>query len=287
MKLWLDISDFSRRSGISSDSLLHFKKYKYLNVRTKTRDINGKVREFAVPSPQYKKLLKSIDAQFKRCQLPTYFYGSRKGCSAIDAAFVHVRSPYIYKLDLSNFFSNTKNQRIYNAISQLTDCMELSTILTELCTYNFRLPQGFPTSSTLSEIVLLPLGRRLHGICKKYNLKLSIYIDDITISGGNGLINAVPMILKIFDSLDFSINSKKSGVFNSTEGCIVTGVYIRYGIAKTTPELDSDLNKLIQLCEEQGTSMDAKTKRLIEGKLAWKIAIEKKTRKLSQTHQIQ
>jgi len=247
MCLLTDLDSFAESLHRTIDTLYYWRSNKRNFVSVEPRQIGTKVRQLAIPRGDFKRLLQDIDKQLKRYPLPLYFYGSRKGVSAVDSALVHKDSRYFLKIDLKRFFPNTTHHRVRNALSQLSGDIEVSKLLTELCTFNYRLPEGFPTSSTISELVLLPLGRRLNGLCDDYNLKLSIYIDDICISGGKVLNDVEKKIFWLFRNMRYEWNPKKTTLVPSSNGIEVTGVYLKDDFVTTSPEFDEQVKQEIWL----------------------------------------
>ena len=63
--------------------------------------------------------------------------------------------------------------------------MEVSYILSLLCTYEGYLPQGAPTSPYLSNLILRDFDKKIQQICSSLNYTYTRYADDITISSNN------------------------------------------------------------------------------------------------------
>jgi RNA-directed DNA polymerase len=145
--------------------------------------------------------------------------------SIVDNAKIHVGSNYVYNIDLKDFFPsidqarvwamlqqnpfelNKKNERLIlaNIIASLT-CTEMEVERLnknggwELITKNV-LPQGAPTSPTITNIVCQRLDIRLSGVAKRFGLKYSRYADDITFSSmHNVFVNENKISEKIFDT---------------------------------------------------------------------------------------
>jgi len=93
--LWKNPSDLAQSLAVTTDELLAFRKHRNEHIREKDRIVNGKLRPFVIPLGPYKKLLQRLDQQLKRFRLPSYFYGSRRGRSAVECALVHLHSPHI------------------------------------------------------------------------------------------------------------------------------------------------------------------------------------------------
>jgi RNA-directed DNA polymerase len=145
--------------------------------------------------------------------------------SIVDNAKIHVGSNYVYNIDLKDFFPsidqarvwamlqqkpfelNKKNERLIlsNIIAALT-CTEMEVERLnengawEIVKRNV-LPQGAPTSPTITNIICQRLDIRLSGVAKRFGLKYSRYADDITFSSmHNVYANKNGVTEKIFDN---------------------------------------------------------------------------------------
>lgn len=56
----------------------------------------------------------------------------------------------------------------------------VSMLLTKLCCLNGCLPQGAPTSSTLSNILMIDFYKEVAEYCLKNNIRYTRYADDMT-----------------------------------------------------------------------------------------------------------
>jgi RNA-directed DNA polymerase len=120
--------------------------------------------------------------------------------SIVDNARVHVGRHYVYNLDLKDFFHSFDRNRVKMGFwmepFNLRDEKEpIAFLLASLCTHPFNiegekktvLPQGSPTSPTITNILCYKLDRRLNGLAKKFNLSYTRYADDITFSSSHNI----------------------------------------------------------------------------------------------------
>lgn len=126
--------------------------------------------------------------------------------SIVDNAKIHVGNHHVFNLDLKDFFHSFDRNRVkMGFISEpflLNGTREpLAFLLASLCTHPFEvngetktvLPQGSPTSPTITNILCKKLDRRLTGLAKRFGAKYSRYADDITFSS----------FLNIYNNPDF------------------------------------------------------------------------------------
>lgn len=117
------------------------------------------------------------------------------GKSIVDNAKQHVGKHYVYNIDLKDFFHSfdrswVKYGFMIPPFNLGKEKEELAFLLASLCTHPFEvdgeiktvLPQGAPTSPTITNILCVKLDRRLNGLAKRFNVTYSRYADDISFS---------------------------------------------------------------------------------------------------------
>ena len=111
-------------------------------------------------------------------------HGFLKGKSIKSNAIIHKDSNYILNIDLKNFFDTIHFGRVRGMFmnSPFSFSNYIATNLAKVVCYEKKLPQGAPTSPTISNIICYRMDRELKHICKKYNCEYTRYADDITIS---------------------------------------------------------------------------------------------------------
>ncbi len=122
--------------------------------------------------------------------------------SIVDNAKVHVGNHHVYNLDLKDFFHTFDRNRvklgfIYEPFNLNGKREPLAFLLASLCTHPFEingeiknvLPQGSPTSPTITNILCKKLDRRLTGLANRFGAKYTRYADDITFSSPHNIYN--------------------------------------------------------------------------------------------------
>jgi RNA-directed DNA polymerase len=114
--------------------------------------------------------------------------------SIADNARPHVGRPYVYNLDLKDFFPSVDFQRVKACLKlppfNLNETREpLAFLIANLCCVRNTsdparafLPQGAPTSPVLTNVVCQQLDRRLTGLAKRFGASYTRYADDMTFS---------------------------------------------------------------------------------------------------------
>jgi len=180
---------------------------------------------------------KHIDRVMERLLLPKltpsiHNHGGVKGRSILTNASAHSEGVYVYTADISDFFPSIHFKRVYRLFFEAFGCSpDVARICTRLCTYDFHLAVGLPTSPLLADQAMREVDARLHGACKTAGLTYTRFIDDLTISGefdfeGSGFLRLVPRIL---EEHGFRINLKKCESGRLADGPLVTKLRLKNG----------------------------------------------------------
>lgn len=122
--------------------------------------------------------------------------------SIVDNAKKHEGKHYVLNMDLKDFFHSFDRKWVkygfsyepFN-LSGSKEKEELAFLLASLCTHPFEidekektvLPQGSPTSPTLTNILCKKLDRRLTGLANRFGATYTRYADDITFSSQHNI----------------------------------------------------------------------------------------------------
>lgn len=168
-------------------------------------------REIEYPFGDYKKLLHQLHKRLqKRTQfLPTVCGGVIEK-SLYDMVKSHCAKEAIYQVDLENFFPSISIEVITKFFINSGCSDKVSKLLANIVTLNGTLPQGYPTSPLIANLILWKLDIEQSNICKKYNLDRTRWIDDIIFSGQIiDLEKAIPSINTSFKYRKFKVKGKK------------------------------------------------------------------------------
>ena len=232
---------------------------------------NGDPRRIDEPLPRLKQIMQNLQDRMQRLELPGYIQGGRRGYSNISNARVHIGQPAILKLDIENCFPSISSGRVYDVFNRDLDCHpNVARMLTRLTTFNGCLPQGAPTSSIICAFTLGPLARRLYRLSKYHKARFTLYVDDITFSGGLKIDKLKPKIIKIMKQERFNVKEDKIEVICNPHEQTVTGPRVNDGVdisGKGMNEIRTMFNYLKAKVED-GDILDETEVRSFEGKLA-------------------
>lgn len=143
----------------------------------------GKVRLITAPDRRLKmlqqKLLPLLD-QLYRVRSPVHGFVPNR--SVKTNAESHRSRRFVINLDLKDFFPSITENRIQGLLSALGLNYRVAEIIARLSCFGSRLPQGAPTSPTLSNMICYRLDTDLMQVAKGARAIYTRYADDITFS---------------------------------------------------------------------------------------------------------
>ncbi len=172
--------------------------------------------------------LKLVQTRIKRrlldpVTLPSFMCGGVRKRSTQTNARKHVRQPEVVALDIRKFFGSVTNNQVAEMWrARFGASSEVVYLLTRLTTYHGHLPQGAPTSTALANLVILPGIERLYDWCRSQDMNLTIYVDDITVSGREAR-RSIPVAAHAVSRAGFKLARDKVKVMPSHARQEVTG----------------------------------------------------------------
>lgn len=224
------LDDFSAITHISKYTIYQLsyhsdKHYKTYSIPKKS----GGVRTICQPSRRLKGLQSWILVTIlNKIQVSSSCKGFRKGSSTLENAIPHIGANTVLNLDLKDFFPTVTDRQVFNIFKTIGYNNLISTVFTNICTYEGKLPQGSPCSPYLANLSAWTLDLRIQGYVGKRGISYTRYADDLSFSGLNPskVVKIIPMIKTIIDDENFIVNHKKSRVASSARAKTVTGLVI-------------------------------------------------------------
>lgn len=129
---------------------------------------SGGVRPIAAPNPDLMAVQRAINRRLL-ARLPVHpcATGFRRGYSIVTNAAPHAGRAVVLRMDIRDFFGATRAERVHRYFRVIGWSEEAAGLITALCTRNGALPQGAPTSPTLSNLVNFRLDARLAGMARQ------------------------------------------------------------------------------------------------------------------------
>jgi RNA-directed DNA polymerase len=210
---------------------------------------DGTPRLISAPKPDLKAAQRWIMRQVTE-HLPVHgaAHGFLVGRSILTNAIAHAGARIVVKMDIRGFYPTVTWRRVKGLLRRAGLGEQVATLMALLSTESPReevvthgktyfvatgprsLPQGAPTSPSITNALCLRLDARLSGLARKLDCRYTRYADDMTFSWhGNAkadignLIHAVTAIVK---AEGFAIHPSKTRVMRSGARQSVTGLVV-------------------------------------------------------------
>lgn len=214
---------------------------------------SGGVRLLNIPAVGLRLIQRWIlDNILYRIQVSSYCNGFCKKKSICTNAQGHLHQECVVNIDLKDFFPSITQKQIFRIFYYYGYTVELSYMLSRLCTYDGYLPQGAPTSPCLSNIVCLKLDKRLAGLAKKYEAVYSRYADDITFSGRYRVEKIISVAKRIICEEGFSLNEDKTRIAYNYQRQEVTGICVNNKEMHVNKKYIKKFRMQIYYCKKYG-----------------------------------
>ncbi len=194
----------------------------------KIKKRSGGYRTIYAPSPLLKMVQRRILENILNYKaISKYAKAYKEGIHLQDNATSHVNKKMILKLDIIDFFDSIGFYEVYkNCFNEVYFPKEVGHLLTYICTYESRLPQGAPTSSYISNLVMKEFDEELGSWCQERKINYTRYSDDMTFSGDFNPRQIISKVRKMLYKLNLKINNKKIHVISSSQQQNVTGLVV-------------------------------------------------------------
>lgn len=199
----------------------------------------GEFRTIDAPCAGLKMIQRAINLIFQTIYTPhEAAMGFVPHRSVVTNARVHVGQKYVYNIDLKDFFPSITSGRLFKRLQVAPFCMDkkMASLVTDLCCYTNAdgknvLPQGAPTSPTITNFISEHLDRKLSKLARAYGMKYTRYADDITFSCSSNMFAGDGKFCKSLRNIieneeHFKINTDKTRLCHSGERQEVTGLTV-------------------------------------------------------------
>ncbi len=250
-------------------------KVKTFSLKKETSD--GRIKERIIYNPffDYKKVLRNVNKYLLNSAfLPPGVCGGVAGKTLKDMVQIHCGKEAIYTIDLKDFYPNISSCRIFKFFLNSNCSYEISKILTNLVTYNNQLPQGFPTSTMLANIVAFKLDLEHLAICKKFNLARTRWIDDIVFSGRlKDLEASVPKINCAAKYNGFELNKDKQIFYRRKNEPKIVGLLVNKHKPHIPKGIIEKVKEILIIAKLYGTQVAQTINEVAVGKKDFKASL--------------
>ena len=195
------------------------------------RKRNNTKREIISPRGNYKRILSELNIELQKFYAPPEFvHGFINERNIKTNAESHLSKLKILKIDLLNFFNTISTKMIYELFERpyFNIDQQDAQLLASFCSVKNHLPQGFPTSPVLSNLIFNDLDIELNKIAQEHSLTYTRYADDLIFSSLNKEIGSqiFNYITEIITKGGFYINYEKVKYKGKHRCQIITGIVV-------------------------------------------------------------
>ena len=189
--------------------------------------INENNREIQQPINWLGTVHKRIGDLLSRIETPEYVY-SQKGRSYVDNARQHTGNVPLGKTDISKFYPSTTRQMVWRMFTEDFKCAkDIADILADICCYQQKhLPTGSPLSGRIAFFAARPMFDEIYETAKKTNNKMTLYVDDITLSGQGVTKTLMSDIRKTVRRHGLKTKNSKTKTFAANSSKPITGTVV-------------------------------------------------------------
>lgn len=212
-------------------------------------------------------------------QISEFACAYKKGTSIVDNARPHVGAKLVLKLDIQDFFDQITWILVYqNAFPGTHFPPAIRKMLTEFCCVRDRLPQGAPTSPTVSNLVMRPFDVHMGEWCREREIRYTRYCDDLTFSGVFAPEEVIRKVRGFLQVYGFELNRKKTRVLGRGNAQSVTGIVVNEK-AQVSRAYRRKLRQEVYLFDrygiktEEGPKNDEKERMRLLGKMRYVLSV--------------
>ena len=223
---------------------------------------HGGTRAIVAPHQSLLYMLKGFNALLQQYyESTTWCYGFVKGRSVVQNAQQHLGKRYILNIDIKDFFPSITRQMVEDVLlaEPLKCSAEAARLLSGLCTaaepQGDVLPQGFPTSPTLSNMVCKKMDEELAAAAQRIGATYSRYADDMSFSSDKDVLRPTGsfylQVSTIVEKYGFRLNDRKTRLQRRGRRQQVTGVVVSHKV-NVTREYARQIRSLLYMWERYG-----------------------------------
>jgi RNA-directed DNA polymerase len=258
------LSDLEHRLGVKRHALAELLQsrpdlYSPFNLQKKQHPYPGKSRRLKALEPvkyrpidnpvkQLKDIQKRILATIlKRVELPAYLFGAVAGKTLLGHAEQHIpnQGSTVVRMDISSYYPNITCTHVYFVWNVMLGCPPpVARLLTELTTFEYRLPQGAPTSPAIANIFLASIYAPVCLASERAGLTITTWVDDLIFSGAEAR-TVMETVRATLAANGFKMAPEKREIFGPKDEKNFTGTRLGRFVVRVPHKKMSDLRTAI------------------------------------------
>jgi hypothetical protein len=188
---------------------------------------NERGREIQAPVGWLACVHKRIADLLVRIEVPDYVY-SQRGRSNVENALQHRGDSPLIKTDINKFYPSTTHGMVMRLFREDFQCAsDVARIIADICCYQqVKLPTGSPLSGYVAFLAARPMFDRIDSLAVSNEAKLTVLVDDVTISGATASQRLLLQVRKIIRQHGLKTRAAKSKFYAANRPKPVTGAIV-------------------------------------------------------------
>jgi hypothetical protein len=229
----LSIKEITLLLNQSEDYLYNLSsRIRLLVHKTKKTKKNGGFRDITSPNEELKNILRLINTKiFGQFTLHKFLF-LKPGFNHIKMLSQFSKSKFFIAADIDDFYPTIHPAMVAKTLTGLNIDPLAVNLLTRLITFDFELPQGFPTSPKIAALTLNPVITRLDGLAGKEAFRIGLYADNLVIGSDFNPKGFQRLFVKIFRQHGFLLDEFEVYNDKSPREIMGIGVYPKLEVNK-------------------------------------------------------
>ncbi len=216
---------------------------------------SGGFRALSVPDEALKSVQRKIaDRLLVMEEISPYATAYAADTNIKSNALPHLRKEKILKLDIYKFFDSVSYIQVKDkAFPKNRYSENIRILLAMLCYYKDSLPQGAPTSPTISNIIMRDFDLTVGAFCEERGINYTRYCDDMTFSGDFDGEEVIAFVRAELKKNGFLLNLKKIKSVKRGEIQRVTGIVVNEKL-NVGKDYKREIRSAVYYCKKYGVS---------------------------------
>lgn len=163
-------------------------------------------RQIEIPRGKLAKFHIRLAKLLSRIKTPDFVY-SKPRRSYVDNAAVHLGYHNLIKTDIRRFFRNVSKKKIRDLFLNRFCCPpDIAEMIASLSCFQEHLPTGSGISIYLAYWANEAMFQEVNDLISRFGCHMSVYVDDITISGQGASKELLVEVMRIINRYDLPVN---------------------------------------------------------------------------------
>jgi hypothetical protein len=185
---------------------------------------SGGYRDITCPNEELKDLLRKINKLILSQFTLHKFLFLQPGCNHIKMLSQFSKSKFLIAADIDDFYPTIYPAMVTKMLTGLNFDNPAAKLITRIITFDFELPQGFPTSPKIAALTLNPVIIRLDGLAGKEAFRVGLYADNLVIGSNFNPEGFQRLFVKIFRQHGFLLDEFE--VYNNKSPREIMGICV-------------------------------------------------------------